>query len=135
MPLGVFLSGGIDSSSVVALMTEALPASTVQTFTIGFGEQSFDESDHARRVANHFGTDHHEEVFTPDVMLDLLPEVFAHVDEPFADASILPTYLLSRFTREHVTVALGGDGSDELLAGYPTFKADRLLGCIRVPAR
>ena len=135
VPLGAFLSGGIDSSTVVALMTEALPASKVQTFTVGFGEQSFDESDHARRVANHFGTDHHEEIFTPEVMLDLLPEVFAHVDEPFADASILPTYLLSRFTREHVTVALGGDGSDELLAGYPTFKADRLARLYPIPPR
>jgi asparagine synthase (glutamine-hydrolysing) len=133
VPLGAFLSGGIDSSSVVALMAEALAPGSVKTFTIGFGDASFDESSHARRVASHFGTDHHEEVFTPDVMLGLLPEVYGVMDEPFADASILPTYLLSRFTRGHVTVALGGDGSDELLAGYPTFAAERVARLYPVP--
>jgi asparagine synthase (glutamine-hydrolysing) len=133
VPLGAFLSGGIDSSSVVAMMAEALPSGAVKTFTIGFGERSFDESEHARRVAAHFGTEHHEDVFTPGVMLDLLPTLVEILDEPFADASILPTYLLSRFTREHVTVALGGDGSDELLAGYPTFTADRVSNVYRMP--
>ena len=133
VPLGAFLSGGIDSSTVVALMVEAMPPESVKTFTIGFGERSFDESDHARRVARHFGTDHHEETFTPNVMLDLLPELANFLDEPFADASILPTYLLSKFTRSHVTVALGGDGSDELLAGYPTFAAERLANVYRMP--
>jgi asparagine synthase (glutamine-hydrolysing) len=133
VPLGAFLSGGIDSSSVVAMMVDALPAGAVKTFSVGFEEQSFDESAHARRVAAHFGTDHHEEVFTAGVMLDTLPAVVDWLDEPFGDASILPTYLLSQFTREHVTVALGGDGSDELLAGYPTFPADRLARFYRVP--
>jgi asparagine synthase (glutamine-hydrolysing) len=133
VPLGAFLSGGIDSSSVVAMMVDAAPAGTVKTFSVGFEEQSFDESLHARRVATHFGTDHHEEIFTAGVMLDTLPTVVDWLDEPFGDASILPTYLLSRFTREHVTVALGGDGSDELLAGYPTFPADRLARFYRVP--
>jgi asparagine synthase (glutamine-hydrolysing) len=133
VPLGAFLSGGIDSSSVVAMMVGALPASDVKTFSIGFAEPSFDESVHARRVAAHFGTDHHEEIFTPEVMLDLLPSVVDWLDEPFADASILPTYLLSRFTRQHVTVALGGDGADELLAGYPTFPADRVARLYRIP--
>jgi len=133
VPLGVFLSGGIDSSSVVAMMVEALPPDAVKTFTIGFGERSFDESEHARGVAAHFGTDHHEDVLTPRVMLDLLPTVTDFLDEPFADSSILPTYLLSRFTRESVTVALGGDGSDELLAGYPTFPADRVARLYRMP--
>jgi asparagine synthase (glutamine-hydrolysing) len=133
VPLGAFLSGGIDSSSVVAMMAEALPPAAVKTFTIGFGERSFDESEHARRVALRFGTDHHEDVFTPGVMVDLLPTIVNVLDEPFGDASILPTYLLSRFTREHVTVALGGDGSDELLAGYPTFAADRVARLYRVP--
>jgi asparagine synthase (glutamine-hydrolysing) len=135
VPLGAFLSGGIDSSSVVALMTEVAPAGSVKTFTVGFGDASFDESAHARRVANHFGTEHYEETFTPEVLLDLLPEVYGVLDEPFADASILPTYLLSRFTREHVTVALGGDGSDELLAGYPTFTADRISRFYPLPER
>jgi asparagine synthase (glutamine-hydrolysing) len=133
VPLGAFLSGGIDSSSVVAFMSEALPAGAVKTFSIGFGERSFDESAHARRVAEHFGTDHHEDVFTARAMVELLPTVADVLDEPFADASILPTYLLSRFTREHVTVALGGDGGDELLAGYPTFAAEQAARVYRVP--
>jgi asparagine synthase (glutamine-hydrolysing) len=133
VPLGAFLSGGIDSSSVVAMMADALPGSSIKTFSIGFDERSFDESSYARRVARAFGTDHHEDVFTADTLLDLLPTVVDWLDEPFADASILPTFLLSRFTREHVTVALGGDGSDELLAGYPTFPADRLAQLYRVP--
>jgi len=133
VPLGAFLSGGIDSSSVVAMMVDALPAGAVKTFTIGFGERSFDESEHARRVAEHFGTDHHEDVFTPRVLVDLLPTVVDVLDEPFADASILPTYLLSRYTRESVTVALGGDGSDELLAGYPTFTAERVARLYPMP--
>ena len=105
----------------------------MKTFSIGFAEASFDESRHARRVAAHFGTDHHEDVFTPNVMLDLIPTLADIADEPFADASILPTYLLSRFTRESVTVALGGDGADELLAGYPTFPADRVAGYYHMP--
>jgi asparagine synthase (glutamine-hydrolysing) len=133
VPLGAFLSGGIDSSSVVAMMVDALPAGAVKTFSVGFEEQSFDESLHAQRVATHFGTDHDGEVFTTGVMLDTLSTVVDWLDEPFGDASILPTYVLSRFTREHVTVALGGDGSDELLAGYPTFPADRLARFYRVP--
>jgi asparagine synthase (glutamine-hydrolysing) len=133
VPLGAFLSGGIDSSSVVAMMVRDLPASSVKTFSIGFADQSFDESHHARRVAEHFGTDHHEDIFTADTLLDLLPTVTDFLDEPFADASILPTYLLSRFTRDSVTVALGGDGSDELLAGYPTFPAERVARLYRMP--
>jgi asparagine synthase (glutamine-hydrolysing) len=133
VPLGAFLSGGIDSSSVVAMMAELLPTGQVKTFSIGFTEQSFDESAHARRVAEHFGTDHYEDIFTADTMLDLLPTAAEFLDEPFADASVLPTYLLSRHTRESVTVALGGDGSDELLAGYPTFPADRVARGYVVP--
>ena len=133
VPLGAFLSGGIDSSSVVAMMVEAMPSRDVKTFSVGFGERSFDESEHGRRVAEHFGTDHHEEVFTPHVLIDVLPDVVDVLDEPFGDASILPTYVLSRFTRESVTVALGGDGSDELLAGYPTFPADRVARLYRMP--
>ena len=135
VPLGAFLSGGIDSSSVVAMMVEAMPAKDVKTFSIGFSERSFDESEHARRVARHFGTDHHEEVFTSRVLVDLLPALTDFLDEPFGDASILPTYLLSRYTRESVTVALGGDGSDELLAGYPTFSAERVARLYPVPRR
>ena len=99
VPLGAFLSGGVDSSAVVAFMCEHGLAAQVKTFSIGFDEPSFDESEHARAVAKWFGTDHHEEVFTVASVLDVLPEVAAGLDEPFADASILPTYLLSRFAR------------------------------------
>lgn len=124
VPLGVFLSGGVDSSAIVALMTEHVPPSSIQTFSIAFEEASFDESRWAQQVADHFGTHHRVRTFSADVMLDVLPEVVDWMDEPFADASLLPTHLLSRFTREHVTVALGGDGGDELFLGYETFRAD-----------
>ena len=133
VPLGAFLSGGIDSSSVVAFMAELAPRGSVKTFSIAFAERSFDESGHARRVARAFGSDHHEGIFSPREMLEILPVVTSGLDEPFADASVLPTYLLSRYTRASVTVALGGDGGDELLAGYPTFQADALARWYRVP--
>lgn len=123
VPLGVFLSGGIDSS-VVAYYAAQASSQKIQTFSIGFSEKSFDESPQARLVAAHLGTDHHEHILSGKDALALvhdIPEVF---DEPVADASVLPTLLLSRFTREHVTVALGGDGADELLLGYPTFQAE-----------
>jgi asparagine synthase (glutamine-hydrolysing) len=134
VPLGVFLSGGIDSSTVVALMAEERDPATIDTFAIGFRDPSFDESSHARMVARAFGTRHHEERLEPKTLLDLLPDVARIVDEPLGDASIVPTHLLARFTRRRVTVALGGDGGDELLAGYPTFQADLLArGYDRAP--
>ena len=133
VPLGVFLSGGIDSSSVVTMMAELMPVAQIKTFAIGFEEKSFDESGHARRVAQFFGTDHHEEILNARALLDIMPEVVAFLDEPFADASVIPTYLLSRFTRKHVTVALGGDGGDEIFAGYPTFTAERAARFYKVP--
>jgi asparagine synthase (glutamine-hydrolysing) len=133
VPLGVFLSGGIDSSSVVALMSELRPAKNIKTFAIGFDVASFDESHHARRIAEYFGTDHHEHIFKSNTLIETLPEVAAFMDEPLGDASIVPTYLLSKFTREHVTVALGGDGGDELFAGYPTFQADRAARMCPLP--
>jgi asparagine synthase (glutamine-hydrolysing) len=133
VPLGVFLSGGIDSSSVVAMMAELMPPSRIKTFAIGFEEKSFDESEHARRVASFFGTDHREQILQSRTLLDVLPDVAAFLDEPLADASIIPTYLLSKFTRQHVTVALGGDGGDELFAGYPTFQAHRMAEFYKVP--
>jgi asparagine synthase (glutamine-hydrolysing) len=126
VPLGVFLSGGIDSSAIVALMSGLMPAEKIKTFSIGFAEKSFDESGYARQVAKLFGTDHHEQTLTPRTMIDILPEVWSFLDEPFADASVIPTYLLSQFTRQSVTVALGGDGGDELFAGYDPFLAHRL---------
>jgi asparagine synthase (glutamine-hydrolysing) len=135
VPLGVFLSGGIDSSSVVAAMASLMPADKIETFTIGFDDPSFDESAHARLVAQHFGTTHHEEIFSVPRLIEVLPDVADYLDEPFGDASVLPMYLLSRFARQHVAVALGGDGCDELLAGYPTFQAIRAAAMYRVMPR
>jgi asparagine synthase (glutamine-hydrolysing) len=116
VPLGAFLSGGMDSSSVVAEMA-ALSSGPVRTFSIGFGERDFDELRYARQVAERFGTDHHELVVQPNA-LGVLPELVRHYGEPFGDSSAVPTYYVSRLTRQHVTVALSGDGGDELLAGY-----------------
>ncbi len=135
VPLGVFLSGGIDSSCVAAALCELEPASGIHTFSIGFDDPSFDESSYAREVAEHLGTDHHERSFSVDTLRELLPEVVGWLDEPFGDASILPTHLLCRFARTEATVCLGGDGSDELLAGYPTFAAERAARLYRnIPA-
>ncbi len=131
VPIGVFLSGGVDSSSVAAALCESQEAARVRTFSIGFEDPSFDESDHARVVARHLGTNHYERIFSAETLLELLPGIASWLDEPFGDASVLPTHLLSRFAREHVTVTLGGDGADELLAGYPTFEAQRLARYFR----
>ncbi|TMD97469.1 MAG: asparagine synthase (glutamine-hydrolyzing), partial [Chloroflexi bacterium] len=126
VPLGVFLSGGIDSSAVTAMMTAL--GGDVKSFSVGFAERSFDEAPYAREVASHLGTEHHELVLEPSMMLGLIPRLSTLLDEPLGDASIIPTYLLSAFTRQHVKVALGGDGGDELFAGYPTLQAHRLAG-------
>lgn len=123
VPLGLFLSGGIDSSAILAAATRVLPAASIQTFTIGFTEPSFDESSHARSVAEAFGCLHREQRLDLDRARDLIPTVLGGLDEPLGDPSILPTHLLSAFTRSHVTVALSGDGGDELFAGYDPFKA------------
>jgi asparagine synthase (glutamine-hydrolysing) len=131
VPIGVFLSGGIDSSSVAAALCEIESAQNVQTFSIGFLDPSFDESRHARTVAAHLGTHHHEQIFSIETVYELLPELATWLDEPFGDASILPTHLLSRFARREVKVVLGGDGADELLAGYPTFEAERVARFFR----
>lgn len=126
VPLGIFLSGGIDSSLVAWYAARHRPASQLDTFSIGFEDKSFDESAHARTVAAHLGTRHHERRFDPKACLDLAPELLARIDQPLADASILPTWFLCGFAREQVTVALGGDGGDEWFLGYPTFYADRV---------
>ena len=132
VPLGVFLSGGIDSSAVAAMMTQL--GVEVKTFSVGFAERSFDESGYAREVARHLGTEHHEVTLEPSAMLEMIPRLPQLLDEPLGDASIIPTYLLSEFTRRHVKVALGGDGGDELFAGYPTMQAHRLASYyMRVP--
>jgi asparagine synthase (glutamine-hydrolysing) len=125
VPLGVLLSGGIDSSATAQLACEAA-GSRVKTFSIAFEEKSFDESSYARKVAEQLGTEHYEKRFTERDMLDIVPEIPRLLDEPLGDGSLIPTFLLSRFTREHVTVALGGDGGDELFAGYPTYGAHRM---------
>jgi asparagine synthase (glutamine-hydrolysing) len=125
VPLGVLLSGGIDSSVVTAMAVRA-SSETVKTFSISFAESSFDESEYARRVAEFLGTDHHEERFNSSLAANLVGEIGAWMDEPMSDPSLVPTYLLSRFTRKHVTVALGGDGGDELFAGYPMYFGHRM---------
>jgi asparagine synthase (glutamine-hydrolysing) len=124
VPLGAFLSGGIDSSAVVALMSEESSA-PVKTFSIGFEEQDFSELHHARRIAERVGAEHHEFIVRPDAM-EVLPTLVEHYGEPFADSSAIPTYYVARETRRHVTVALNGDGGDECFAGYERYAAMRL---------
>ena len=125
VPLGVFLSGGLDSSTI-AYYAARNSCQKIKTFSIGFEEDSFDESKYARMVSAAIGTEHYERILGARESLNIIPQVFDLLDEPLADASILPTFLLSQFTRDHVTVAVGGDGSDELFCGYDTFVADRL---------
>jgi asparagine synthase (glutamine-hydrolysing) len=123
VPLGVFLSGGIDSSAVAALAAKHTAAGQLNTFSIGFTDPTFDESTYAQIVAKKIGSHHHHEKLDLDDAAKLAPQLVAQLDEPLGDGSLLPTFLLSRFTRQHVTVALGGDGGDELFAGYDPFRA------------
>lgn len=126
VPVGVFLSGGLDSSAVTAF-AQRHAGRRLATFSIGFPDDpTFNEAGYARTVAKHLGTDHHEHAVRASDLVEAIPNIMRTIDEPFADTSIIPTYLLSRFARTGVTVALGGDGGDELFAGYPTFHAERI---------
>lgn len=130
VPLGAFLSGGVDSSAIAAAMARELPASQVHTFSMGFGEPSFDEVDSARAVAAHLGLDHKDKIIGSNVE-KILQALVAAADEPLADTSVIPTYLLAEFSRQYVTVVLSGDGGDECFAGYETNVADRLHHALR----
>jgi asparagine synthase (glutamine-hydrolysing) len=133
VPLGAFLSGGIDSSLVVAMMSR-LMNQPVKTFSIGFEEEAYDELPYARRIAEKYETDHHEFTVKPDAVA-ILPKIVWHYNEPFADSSAIPTYYVSKMTRDFVTVALNGDGGDESFAGYERYLADKLAGYYRCVPR
>lgn len=133
VPLGALLSGGVDSSVVVALMSR-FSSAPVKTFSIGFEDAAFDELSHARRVAEQYSTDHHEFVVRPDAA-EVLPTLVRHYGEPYADSSAIPTYYVSKLARTHVTVALNGDGGDEAFAGYDRYRAMWLAQMLqRLPA-
>jgi asparagine synthase (glutamine-hydrolysing) len=134
VPLGILLSGGVDSSTVAAFAVQHA-TEKVKTFSIGFEEDSFDESKYARQVAHHLGTEHYEATLSVETAADLISEIGAWLDEPLSDGSLIPTFMLSRFVRHHVTVALGGDGGDELFAGYPMYYGHKVARAYnRVPS-
>jgi asparagine synthase (glutamine-hydrolysing) len=125
VPLGILLSGGVDSSTIAALAVQHA-TEKVKTFSIGFEEDSFDESKYARQVAHHLGTEHYEATLSVETAADLISDIGGWLDEPMSDGSLIPTYMLASFVRKHVTVALGGDGGDELFAGYPMYYAHKV---------
>jgi asparagine synthase (glutamine-hydrolysing) len=134
VPLGILLSGGVDSSTVAAFAVQHA-SEKVKTFSIGFEEDSFDESKFARQVAHHLGTEHYEATLSVETAADLIADIGNWLDEPLSDGSLIPTFMLSQFVRRHVTVALGGDGGDELFAGYPMYYGHKVAAAYdRVPA-
>lgn len=134
VPLGVFLSGGVDSSTIAALAAE-ISSKKIQTFSIGFSEESFDESSQAKLVSEHLGTDHYSALFHAQLARQTLEELWEFLDEPIADSAILPTYFLSKMTRQQVKVALAGEGGDELFGGYPTYWAHNLASVwMKIPS-
>ncbi|HZR41868.1 MAG TPA: asparagine synthase (glutamine-hydrolyzing) [Ktedonobacteraceae bacterium] len=133
VPLGAFLSGGIDSSIVVGMMSQMM-SQPVKTFSIGFEEDDYSELPYARRIAEHFGTEHHEFFVRPN-LIEVLPQLVWAYDEPFADSSMLPTYYVSKLAREHVTVVLSGDGGDEIFAGYTHYARELAISRIPGPMR
>ncbi|QQS34401.1 MAG: asparagine synthase (glutamine-hydrolyzing) [Acidobacteriota bacterium] len=134
VPLGILLSGGVDSSAIAAFAVQHA-TEKVKTFSIGFEEDSFDESRFARQVAHRLGTEHYEATLSVDTAADLISDIGSWLDEPLSDGSLIPTYMLARFVRHHVTVALGGDGGDELFAGYPMYYGHRVARAYKmIPA-
>ena len=127
--IGCFLSGGLDSSLITYYLSE-ISKEKVKTFSIGFEDYSFDETNYANIISKHFDTDHNSETFSESKMFELLPNVWKNMDEPFADPSLLPTFLLSHFTNQQVKVCLSGDGADEIFAGYPTYLAHKIASLI-----
>ncbi|MFZ4816544.1 MAG: asparagine synthase (glutamine-hydrolyzing), partial [Phototrophicaceae bacterium] len=135
VPIGAFLSGGLDSSVVVAVMAQ-LASERVKTFSIGFDVAAYSETDHARRIAERYQTEHHEFIVSAQQVTDVLPQVVYYADQPLADTSLMATFLLAKLTREHVTVALTGDGGDEAFAGYTRYLLDKALAVYRrLPSR
>lgn len=133
VPIGVFLSGGVDSSTCLALLKHLYPEQKIKTFSVGFEEKSFNESSYSREMAEKFDTEHYESTLKPSTLLEVFPYIRENMQDPIADGSIIPTTLLCQHASKYVKVAIGGDGADELLAGYPTFYAHEKTNSIRFP--